>query len=137
MKKLFKGILSLSCVALMLGSVTACSFQGPSAYEVAVQNGYQGTEKEWLESLHGSDGKDGEDGDNLTASDLYDTAVANGYTGTFLEFCENVLQVTVQDNNDVDTLAKNMTFLMKSIALGKAEFGLPEKGKTIRTNFIR
>lgn len=35
------------------------------------------------------------------------------------------------------TLAKNMTFLMKSIALGKAEFGLPEKEKTIRTNFIR
>ena len=109
MKKLFKGILSLSCVALMLGSVTACSFQGPSAYEVAVQNGYQGTEKEWLESLRGSNGKDGEDGTSLTASDLYDTAVENGYTGTFLEFCENVLQVTVQDNNDVDTLAQNMT----------------------------
>ena len=35
------------------------------------------------------------------------------------------------------TLAKNMTFLMKSIALGKEAFGLPEKEKTIRTNFIR
>ena len=35
------------------------------------------------------------------------------------------------------TLARNMTFLMKSIALGKAEYGLPEKEKTIRTNFIR
>ena len=35
------------------------------------------------------------------------------------------------------TLAKNMSFLMKSIELGKKEFGLPEKEKTIFTNFIR
>lgn len=35
------------------------------------------------------------------------------------------------------TLAKNMAFLMKSIALGKEKYGLPEKEKTIRTNFIR
>lgn len=34
------------------------------------------------------------------------------------------------------TLAENMTFLMKSIALGKKEFGLPEKEKGIRTSFI-
>ena len=35
------------------------------------------------------------------------------------------------------TLAKNMTFLMKSIALGKEKFGLPEKEAPQRTNFIR
>ena len=35
------------------------------------------------------------------------------------------------------TLAKNMSFLMKSIALGKKEFGLPEKEEKISTNFIR
>ena len=35
------------------------------------------------------------------------------------------------------TLAKNMTFLMKSIALGKEQFGLPEKEKGQYTNFIR
>ena len=35
------------------------------------------------------------------------------------------------------TLAKNMTFLMKSIALGKEQFGLPEKEKRVATNFIR
>ena len=35
------------------------------------------------------------------------------------------------------TLARNMAFLMKSIALGKEKFGLPEKEKPIRTNFIR
>lgn len=35
------------------------------------------------------------------------------------------------------TLAKNMTFLMKSIALGKEKFGLPQREKGIFTNFIR
>lgn len=35
------------------------------------------------------------------------------------------------------TLARNMTFLMKSIALGKAEYGLPEKEPPERTNFVR
>ena len=34
-------------------------------------------------------------------------------------------------------LAKNMTFLMKSIALGKEAYGLPEREQKIATNFIR
>lgn len=35
------------------------------------------------------------------------------------------------------TLARNMAFLMKSIALGKEAYGLPEKEPFQRTNFIR
>lgn len=35
------------------------------------------------------------------------------------------------------TLARNMSFLMKSIALGKEACGLPEKEPVQRTNFIR
>ena len=35
------------------------------------------------------------------------------------------------------TLARNMAFLMKSIELGKKEFGLPEKEPACKTNFIR
>lgn len=35
------------------------------------------------------------------------------------------------------TLAENMTFLMKSIVLGKEKFGLPEKEAKVATNFIR
>lgn len=34
------------------------------------------------------------------------------------------------------TLARNMAFLMKSIALGKEQFGLPEKEERISTNFM-
>ena len=35
------------------------------------------------------------------------------------------------------TLARNMTFLMRSIELGKAQFGLPEKEPPTPTHFIR
>ena len=35
------------------------------------------------------------------------------------------------------TLARNMAFLMKSIAMGKKEYGLPEKEPKVYTNFIR
>ena len=34
-------------------------------------------------------------------------------------------------------LARNMTFLMKSIALGKQTYGLPDKEERVWTNFIR
>lgn len=32
---------------------------GKSAYEIALANGFEGTEAEWLDSLHGKDGADG------------------------------------------------------------------------------
>ncbi len=35
------------------------------------------------------------------------------------------------------TLARNMSFLMKSIELGKEKYGLPEKEPRVGTNFIR
>lgn len=35
------------------------------------------------------------------------------------------------------TLARNMTFLMRSIALGKEKYGLPEKETPVRTNFVK
>ena len=34
-------------------------------------------------------------------------------------------------------LARNMVFLMKSIALGKEKFGLPEVEERVATHFIR
>jgi hypothetical protein len=35
------------------------------------------------------------------------------------------------------TLARNMSFLIKSIALGKEQYGLPKQEAFIRTNFIK
>lgn len=45
-----------------------------------------------------------------------------------------------QDGEGLQTmrsLARNMTFLMKSIALGKEAFGIPEREEWTPTNFIR
>ena len=44
---------------------------GKSAYEIAVEHGYVGTEEEWLESLHGA-----------TGESAYQCAVEHGYIGT-------------------------------------------------------
>ncbi|MBR5874539.1 MAG: hypothetical protein IKY90_07405 [Oscillospiraceae bacterium] len=38
------------------------TINGLSAYEVAVKNGFEGTEQEWLDSLQGESGVDGKDG---------------------------------------------------------------------------
>ena len=46
----------------------------------------------------------------------------------------------VQDGEGLQTmrtLARNMTFLMKSIALGREKYGLPEREPFAPTNFIR
>ena len=43
---------------------------GLSAYEIACDYGFEGTEEEWLDSLHGKDGVDGVDGKD--GSDGYD-----------------------------------------------------------------
>ncbi len=49
-------------------------------------------------------------------------------------------QEALQDEEGLQTmrtLARNMAFLIKSIALGKEKYGLPEKERGIATNFIR
>ena len=49
------------------------STAGKSAYEIAQENGFEGTESEWLESLKGMDGTDGTDGEKGEKGDKGDT----------------------------------------------------------------
>ncbi|MGN1097026.1 MAG: hypothetical protein ACI4QU_04225, partial [Christensenellales bacterium] len=95
-------VLTIILISLSLFALAACDSgsAGLSAYEIAVKNGFTGTETEWLESLKGTDGKDGKDGINgingadgsdgvnaiSSLSEIYDQAVAAGYSGTYLEF---------------------------------------------------
>lgn len=55
---------------------------GESAYDIAVSNGFEGTEAEWLESLKGPKGDTGES--------AYYVAVANGFEGTEAEWLESL-----------------------------------------------
>lgn len=75
-------------IQYIVSRVSAGVKDGKSAYELAVDNGYNGTLTEWLESLKGEDGKS-----------AYEIAVAYGYTGSELEWLQ-----TLGSNNDDDIL---------------------------------
>ena len=57
-------ICSSFLIASLVLAFSACytAQDGLSAYEIAVKNGFVGSESEWIESLKGKDGIDGIDG---------------------------------------------------------------------------
>ena len=67
-------------VDIHTGPAGADGADGKSAYELAVEEGYTGTEEEWLASLHGADGTDGTDGTD--GKSAYEIAVDEGFVGT-------------------------------------------------------
>lgn len=79
---------------------------GKSAYQVAVDNGFDGTEAEWLRSLHGNDGLDGKSGrDGLpgqSGKSAYEIAVTNGFTGTETEWLESLKGRDGHDGKDAN-----------------------------------
>ncbi len=94
---------------------------GKSAYEIAVANGFIGTESEWLESLKGSDGRDGVDGkdgaNGLPGKDgidgepgvngtdgksAYIIAVEHGFTGTETEWLASLKGADGKNAPEVD-----------------------------------
>lgn len=60
---------------------------GKSAYEIAVEHGYEGTEEEWLQSLNGKDGKS-----------AYEIAVEQGYEGTEEEWLSEMKDYSKLNN---------------------------------------
>ena len=59
------------------------AIKGESAYEVAVSNGFKGTEEEWLASLKGETGANGINGeDGADGASAYQIALNNGFVGT-------------------------------------------------------
>ncbi|HWV22979.1 MAG TPA: hypothetical protein VNZ58_02225 [Thermomicrobiales bacterium] len=76
------------------------TIQGESAYELAVRQGFSGTETDWLAGLKGADGRDGIDGtpgtpgrdgiDGDTGKSAYEIAVINGFEGSEGEWIESL-----------------------------------------------
>lgn len=75
---------------------------GPSAYQLAVDNGYGGTETEWLDSLVGKsayqiavdDGFSGSEGqwlETLVGDSAFEVAQAEGFTGTRGEWLASLI----------------------------------------------
>ena len=99
----------------LLQKISEKGKDGKSAYEIAVEHGFVGTEADWLESLKGVDGKDGCDGrngvdglpgkdgksgadglpgrDGINGTDgksAYIIAVEHGFTGTENEWLQSL-----------------------------------------------
>lgn len=72
---------------------------GKSAYEIALDNGFVGSESEWLESLKGKNGNEETGDNNYSISDLYEFAVSNGYTGSALDFAKECASSYGSDSN--------------------------------------
>jgi len=82
MTKKFKSFVAILLALTCLFVFGACTmFEGKSAYDIAVENGFVGTEVEWLESLKGKDGEYAGAGKSA-----YDIAVENGFVGTEQEW---------------------------------------------------
>ena len=110
MKKFGKILLSIVLCLTVVFSLSACTGlggqivvnkNGKSAYEIAVDNGFDGSEQEWLASLKGDKGADGTSGKNgtdLTAEGLFEFAVSKGlyedtkegYEKFLKEYCSKI-----------------------------------------------
>ena len=123
MKKIFKKIVTVVVASVMLLSVSACSgnpFRGKSAYEIAVENGFKGSEQEWLNSLYG---KNGEDGADLDIEDIYEKS---GYTGTFQEFLKEYFgsdSLDIVEDNNTQQIAKNLMSVVSVQAFSAGSTG--------------
>ena len=82
---------------------------GKSAYEIAVNNGFVGTETEWLKSLKGSDGDKGDNGitphiDSITKNwfigDIDTGVLAHGTDG---KDGKSIKSITKDENNNIIT----------------------------------
>lgn len=112
----------------LLQKISEKGGNGKSAFEIAVENGFVGTESEWLESLRGKDGAvgpqgeqgspgadgqpgkngeqgspgvDGRDGlDGTNGKSAFEIAVENGFVGTEAEWLESLKGKDGADGKD-------------------------------------
>ena len=130
-KSINKILILLLSLTLAIGAV-GC--RAVTAYEIAVENGFKGTEQEWLESLKGEDGRDGDsgkDGQNLsfTIEEIYASAVKAGYKGDFLSFIKEYLSENTTEYNTEHAINKAL-FSVVDVICSFTEQG----GKTTRSS---
>lgn len=93
---------------------------GKSAYEIAVANGYVGSEEAWLYSLKGRDGSPGRDGRNgLSAYELADGELLFGTVGKWLESLKGATGAK-GDNGDTGAAGKSATVTIGTVTTGEA-----------------
>lgn len=114
MKKFLKKLLMFVLIIPFAFLFTACGNNGLSAYEIAVKNGFVGTEAEWLESLKGDAGKNGTNGadgesgsDALSSYAIWQEAYDNGDTTLdYVEWLKANFEITI--NPELYAINKNL-----------------------------
>ena len=103
MKRIFSVLAVIMLGICSMFCLTGCFGGGESAYEIAVRNGFVGTESQWLEYIKGKNGQDGENGvDYEDIRKLYDDLYKNGeYTGSFLSFIKEYIKVYDMGGTDL------------------------------------
>lgn len=86
---------------------------GSSAYEVALENGFTGTQGEWLESLKGEKGDKGERGREIKAS----VVIGNEASGATEDMCDFLYK----DGDDFAQTFAEASALAGSIGVGRVE----------------
>lgn len=104
--KIFKTVF---CLAMAAGTaaMAGCDFSEPrTAYDIAVENGFIGSEEDWLNSLKGANG---ENAASPSINEIYAAWIEAGNSGSFNEFLKEYLSSSsVGENNDTDIIAQNL-----------------------------
>lgn len=115
MNKKIKTFLAILLLVPCFFVFVACNmFQAKSAYDIAVDNGFVGTEQEWLDSL-----KQGKS--------AYEIAVENGFVGSEVEWLESLKgsKGDAGDDGMQNTISKNVLSVVsiKSNFVNQTPFG--------------
>jgi len=99
---------------------------GKSAYDIAVESGFTGTEAEWIESLRGQKGDKGDAGSNgndgamgESGASAYEIAVKNGFSGDESAWLDSLKGEKGDPGQDAD--AEHTHGYMKTITLSTTE----------------
>ncbi|MDR1905614.1 MAG: S1C family serine protease [Clostridiales bacterium] len=90
--KKIRGLMLFCLVIALVFSLSSCfTKSGKSAYEIAVDNGFVGSETDWLASLKGLSGSDGTDAESPSIEDIYEAYLNNGGNLGFDDFLREYL----------------------------------------------
>ncbi len=124
MKRLNKILLITLAVAITLLTLAACNtggdLSGMSAYEIAVKNGYEGTETEWLQSLHTTNTVEKTTNDyNVNVKDVNDVSVAAniGLKSIVSVYCKHTVTVNTwigQSTKEAQSAGSGVLYQLES-----------------------
>lgn len=102
-----------------------------SAYDIAVENGFTGTEEQWLLSLRG---KDGTDGSSLNIDDIYARATEEGYTGSYLDFIKEFFGFEMSPDNSAAVSKGLRSAVLVRCFFGSSAYGQAGAGVIYKIN---